>query len=263
MRFFIKNNLDCSEFSNFFSPEKHPYEYHSSYPLRHGLLKNGDIDWPFWCKQETWTMDEAVRLLDDERPGYDSYYAGVWKKYWNISDGLKKILASGGGYHIFQEKPELKKAFSRGKPSEDECLFGDPSEARDYTFYVPHDTRVYPKPFVEWAYHNDYFIPVGLQGLLPKALKADNPSPFGYINVAYNKETYIEALASVRHDDWDSRRGITAQLLNDLGFTARETYLALSESGKSLDEPNGDPDAIARKWRRTGRHLMEKLDEID
>jgi hypothetical protein len=39
--------------------------------------------------------------------------------------------------------------------------------------------------------------------------------------------------------------------------------MALSESGKSLDEPTGDPEAIARKWRRTGRHIMETLEKID
>lgn len=263
MRFFVKKDLDHWKFGNRFRPENHPYDYHSSYPLRHGLLKNGEIDWAFWCKQETWTFDQAVRLLDDERPGYDYFDGGPWKKYWDLSDGLKKILASGGGYSIFNKRPKLEEDEDRGKPSDDERRGVDPSEASDYTLYIAHRNQVYPKPFVEWAYHNGHYIPVGLQGFLPKVLKSYNPSPFDYVNVAINKEAYTKALKNMRHDDWSSRRAITAQLLNDLGFTARETYMALSESGKSLAEPNGDPGAIARKWRRTGRHIMEKLEKDD
>jgi len=263
LRFFIKSDLEHNEFTEFFKPENHPYDYNPGFPLRHGLLKNGDIDWPFWCKQETWTLDQAVRLLDDRLPGYDTYYDGAWKLYWEISDGLKKILASGGGYHIFKGKPRKGKALRRGKPSEDECLISDPSKGRDYTIFIRHDTLVYPGPFIEWAYYNGFYIPAGLQPLLPKILKSEQPSPFTYSTLAINRTAYIAALESVRHDGWNARRGILAQLLNDLGFTARETYMAMSESGKSLDEPNGDPEAIARKWRRTGRQAMEKLEETE
>jgi hypothetical protein len=261
VRFFIKSELKW-ELLNF-SPEEHPYDYNPGFPLRHGLLKNGEIDWPFWCKRETWTLDQAVRLLDDKRPGCDSYLDGQWKAYWEISDGLKKVLASGGGYHIFKGKPRMMEALRRGKPSEDDCLISDPSKDSDYNIYIHHETLVYPRPFIEWAYHNDFFIPAGLQPLLPKMLTNERPSPFAYSNLAINRTAYLAALESVRRDDWNARRGILAQLLNDLGFTARETYMALSESGKSLDEPNGDPEAIARKWRRTGRHIMETLEETD
>jgi len=261
VRFFIKNDLKLK--SSFFKPEDHPYDYNPGFPLRHGLLKNGEIDWPFWCKQETWSLDQAVRLLDDKLPGYDSYYDRPWKEYWKISDALKKVLASGGGYHIFKGQPRTMDALSRGKPSEEDCLFSDPSKAIDYTIYISHDTLVHSRPFIEWAYYNNFYIPAGLQPLLPKILKSEQPSPFAYSNLTINRTAYIAALESVRRDDWNSRRGILAHILNDLGFTARETYLALSESGKSLDEPTGDPEAIARKWRRTGRHIMETLEKID
>gem|GEM_PF-6941831 len=237
MRFFLKKGLKWELFS--FKPEEYPYEYTPGYPLRHGLLKNGEIDWPFWCKQETWTMDQAVRLLDETRTGDDSYCALPWPLYQEISDGLEKTLKASAGHHIFESKPNTEHGF------------------------ILQNALVYPRPFIEWAYHNDFLIPVGLQSLLPKLLKSDHPSPFAYSNMVINKSMYIKALSSVHHDDWAARRGITAQLLNDLGFTARETYMALSESGKSLVDPNGDPDAIARKWRRTGRNILEKMEEDD
>jgi hypothetical protein len=237
VRFFIKSDLKW-ELTRF-KPEDHPYDYNPGFPLRHGLLRNGEIDWTFWCKQETWTFDQAVRLLDNERTGDDTFFGGVWPLYQEISAGLEKALKVSAGHHIFKGKPDTQYGF------------------------IIHYALVYPRPFLEWAYYNGFYIPAGLQSLLPKTLKNDQTLPFTYSNVAINKAAYIKALESRKSDDWDARRAITAQLLNDLGFTARETYMALSESGKSLDEPNGDPEAIARKWRRTGRHIMEEMENVD
>jgi hypothetical protein len=262
MRFFIINEPKW-EMAHF-RPEEHPYKYHPSYPLRHGLLKTGEIDWAFWCKQETWMLDQAVRLLDYSKTGDDAYYGGPgrWKLYWQISDDLKRLLVAGG-HHIFKGKPKLEEDGGRGKPAEDDCFAYDPSKSPGYNVYIRQNSLVYPKPFVEWAYRNNYLIPQGLQSLLPKIVNSEKPAPPDYTNVSIKKSAYVKALENVRHDDWKSRRGITAQLLNDLGFTARETYMALAESGKSLDDPNGDPDAIVRRWRKTGRQILENLEELE
>jgi hypothetical protein len=78
-----------------FKPEEHPYKPHPSYPLRHGLLKSGEIDWPFWCRQKTWTFDQAIRLLDYTRTGEDGFVALPWDLYQRISSGLEKAFKAG------------------------------------------------------------------------------------------------------------------------------------------------------------------------
>lgn len=130
-----------------FKPEEHPYKPHPSYPLRHGLLKSGEIDWHFWCQQKTWTFDQAVRLLDYTRTGDDGYIDTPWDLYERISKGLEKAFKAGAAHHIFKGDPNTTYGFIR------------------------QSSAVYPAPFVEWAYHNYFGIPEGLSSLLPEAIK--------------------------------------------------------------------------------------------
>lgn len=251
MRLFIKKHLGHG---SHFNPKEYPYEKHYSYPLRHGLLKNGEIDWDFWCKQEFWTLDEAARLLETEKTADDSYYALATEYYQRISDGLVVLVEANAWHHMFKEKPIINK-LGEGDNLANEYLRRDEC----HYYFISHSSLVYPRAFVEWAYHNNFFIPTALQKLLPNTIRNDKPDPCNYHNVAINKKGYTKALASISPEDWPSRRAITALLLQDLGFTARETYMALSETARSLEDAGGDPDAIVRKWRRTGRQLMEKL----
>ncbi len=85
-----------------FKPEEHPYAYDARFPIRHGLLKTGEIDWAFWLKQETWTLDQAVRLLDDTRTGDDTYCDHPWPLYQDFSDGLMRALKASAAYHILK-----------------------------------------------------------------------------------------------------------------------------------------------------------------
>lgn len=130
-----------------FNPEEHPYDYNPGFPIRHGLLKTGEIDWAFWLKQETWTFDQAVRLLDDSKTGDDTYCDSPWPLYQKISDRLMKAINVSAAHHIFQGEPNIKFEFIR------------------------QSSLVYPAPFVEWAYHNGFSIPTGLQELLPEAIR--------------------------------------------------------------------------------------------
>jgi hypothetical protein len=147
MRFFIKNDLKWDMVN--FKPEEHPYPYHPGFPIRHGLLKTGEIDWGFWLKQETWTFDQAVRLLDDTRTGDDTYCDHPWPLYQKISDGLMKALNASAAHHIFKGKPNTRHGFIR------------------------QSSVVYPAPFIEWAFHNGCGIPDGLRELLPVAIKKE------------------------------------------------------------------------------------------
>ena len=130
-----------------FRPEEHPYKPHPSYPLRHGLLKSGEIDWQFWCRQKTWTFDQAVRLLDYTRTGDDGFEALPWDLYQRISDGLEKAFKAGAAHHIFKGEPNIEYGF------------------------ILQSSVVYPAPFVEWAFHNYFGIPEGLSPLLPEAVR--------------------------------------------------------------------------------------------
>lgn len=133
-----------------FKPEEHPYKPHPSYPLRHGLLKSGEIDWAFWRRQEVWTFDQAVRLLDYTRTGDDGFTATPWDLYQRISDGLEKAFKAGATYHIFKGEPDTTHGF------------------------IYQSSKVYPAPFVEWAYHNYFGIPEGLSALLPESVRLEH-----------------------------------------------------------------------------------------
>jgi hypothetical protein len=123
MRFFIKNTPKWDMLN--FKPEDHPYPYHPGFPIRHGLLKSGEIDWAFWLRQETWTFDQAVRLLDDSHTGDDTYCDHPWPLYQQISDGLMKAISASAAHHIFKGKPNTNYEFIR------------------------QSSLVYPAPFIE------------------------------------------------------------------------------------------------------------------
>ena len=120
MRFFLKKDLYRKMFN--FKPEEHPYEYSSKFPIRHGLLKTGEIYWAFWCRREFWTFDQAVRLLDDELVGDDTYNAMPWPFYSEVSQGLEKVPAASinarpprlcawpGSWPVCRRSPGLRSA---------------------------------------------------------------------------------------------------------------------------------------------------------
>ena len=155
-----------------FKPEEHPYPYHPGFPIRHGLLKTGEIDWGFWLKQETWTLDQAVRLLDDTRTGDDTYCDHPWTLYHHISDGLMKAISVSAAQHIFKAQPNTEYGFIR------------------------QNSVVYPAPFIEWAFHNGYGIPDGLKELLPAAIKKE----YGWLEPEGNEPANEEPSAGVAAD---------------------------------------------------------------
>lgn len=231
-----------------FNPEEHPYKPHPSYPLRHGLLKSGEIDWPFWRRQETWTFDQAVRLLDYNRTPDDGFTATPWKLYQRISDGLEKAFKAGAAYHIFN---------------------GEPNTTYDFIY---HSTTVFPAPFVEWAYHNGFGIPEGLSGLLPESVKLRH-SPSAHLENGFPASNEADAPASSRLDEkapperWASlfrsyKEGAGDRETTELweimalrmdGLTNRQIYDQLYKKGR-----HQSPKAFISKKITKCRKLLEK-----
>lgn len=231
-----------------FKPEEHPYKPHPSYPLRHGLLKSGEIDWTFWRRQEVWTFDQAVRLLDYTRTGDDGFTATPWDLYQRISDGLEKAFKAGAAHHIFKGEPDTTHGF------------------------IYHSSKIYPAPFVEWAYHNGFGIPEGLAELLPELIKQQyGPSAFLENPASASNEAAVAA--PVRPDekappehwaslfrshkegagDRDTKELWEIMALRMEGFTNRQIYDQLFKKGR-----HSAPKAFISKKIAKCRELLQQ-----
>lgn len=254
MRFLFKKNNPPKLFH--FRKQDYPYAPHLGQPLIHGTLENGGIDWGFWKQQEIWTLAQAIGLMQGY-PG-DEYHSLAYDiRNREYIDRLDALIESGSAYTVFHKvlmnpvPPPTEKELERENTPLIKAVLGNIVHKKES---VRETSEVYAKEFVRWAYENDFVLPYEIADMLPAVLQGAKTSP-EYRNLSINTKPYIAAWQQkVAEDTWTDRRAVTAYLLSQLGFTAKQIYMALSGKG----EAEADPDPKVRSWKEKGKYLVGK-----
>lgn len=254
MQFFFKKDNPPVLFH--FREENYPYEPTPAQPLVHGTLENGDIDWDFWKKQEVWTLAQAIGLMQGY-PGDEWHSLAYDHRNRDYIDKLDTLIASGLDYTIFKKVlmnqlvPVTEKEHAKTNKPQFMDILGHIRHKKES---VRETSEVFPKEFVRWAYENHFVLPVEVLDMLPPVLN-DSKKSQEHKNLTINIKPYIEAWQQkVGETSWANRRAVTAHLLAEVGFTAKQIYMALSGKG----EAEADPDRQVRKWKEKGKLLVSK-----
>lgn len=226
---------------SYFKTKNYPYAADPEYPIIHGLKENGDIDWDYWINKDSWTLEQAIAIIDKMRGDccrstIQSYFQMDWK------NKIKKVLGTYLEHNLFSTLLFSHRTLGAEQPGINDLEL---------------QSEVYPQNFVIWAYQNEITIPGELRSFFTDVPSAPSYNDLNTLSSPIDLSPFLEALEYYKNDSEKIRRGITAALLKGLGLKPEQIYLATH-----LKTINADLESMKRKGHefvQNGRDAIKKM----